>query len=89
MILIDQARPLTLTKRQFFAAIGKPRVCQRALYWSRRGMRYVEIVVEGGRGKNLLIDTASAEQFYQDWKAGIRVPPLLPNETGKHHEDAQ
>ena len=45
-------------------------------------MKFVEIVEEGGRGKSLLIDTKSVEQFYQDWRTGRRVPPPLPNESG-------
>ena len=46
-IIIKGCRPLAITKAEFFQALRSPRIGQRALYWTRRGLPFVKILRQG------------------------------------------
>lgn len=78
--------PLTLSKQQAFRYVGIPSLVQDWLYASRRAKEgeqtWVEIVQEGGRGRETRIDKASIDEAYRLYKQGVR-PPKVPSKQKK------
>jgi hypothetical protein len=69
--------PLAVTKKDAFRIVAMPKLVQR---WLHHG--WVEIVREGGRGRETVIDYESLKCAYQRFKNG-QEPPLLPSEIQK------
>ncbi len=69
--------PLAVTKEDAFRLVGMPKLVQR---WLHHG--WVEIVRQGGRGSETVIDYQSLKVAYMRFKAGEH-PPLLPSELRK------
>jgi len=78
--------PLSLSKKQAFKYVGIPSLVQDWLYASRHAQEgeriWVEIVQEGGRGRETRIDKESIDQAYKLFKQGIR-PPKVPSKQKK------
>ncbi len=75
----SELRPLAVTKRQAFKLLNMPKLVQRWLYWSREGRSespWVEIVVEGTRGRETVIDYGSLVAAYERYKRGEQPPPM-------------
>ncbi len=81
---IDSIEPLAVSKRTVIRLIGSVRIVQRWLYHSRKtvpeGKRWVTIAVNGGPGRQTLIDYASLKAAYARLLQGD-APPLLPCEV--------
>jgi len=63
--------PLAVTKSDAFRVIGMPKLVQR---WLHHG--WVEIVRQGGRGCETVIDYQSLKAAYERFKRGEEPPPL-------------
>lgn len=81
--LKEHCVPFAVSKRRAYEMTSYPKLVQRWLYWSRRAKTpdecWVNIVREGGRGQQLLIDFRSLRVAYERFLAG-QVPPLMPSE---------
>ena len=73
--------PLAITKGDAFKLVAMPKLVQRWLHYG-----WVEIVRQGGRGCETVIDYQSLKAAYVRFKRGEH-PPLLPSETRKAGED--
>ena len=67
--------PLAVTKKAAMQMVGMPKLVQR---WLHHG--WVEIVRQGGRGCETVIDFQSLKTAYRRYKKGEK-PPLLPSEV--------
>ncbi len=69
--------------------LSMPKLVQRWLYWSRKGRcesPWLEIVEEGQRGRETVIDYASLVAAYERYKKGDRPPPMpceVRSKTGR------
>ncbi len=66
--------PLAVTKTEAFRLVSMPKLVQRWLYHG-----WVDIVRQGGRGSETVIDFQSLKAAYLRFKEG-EEPPLLPSE---------
>ena len=69
--------PLAVTKSDAFRMVAMPKLVQRWMYHG-----WVEVVREGGRGRETVIDYESLKEAYYRFKKGDH-PPLLPSELRK------
>jgi hypothetical protein len=73
----DVLKPLTISKKRAYRYVGIPSLVQAWMYHTRRGHgEWVEIVREGGRGCETLLDRRSVEHAYELYKQGIKPPPI-------------
>ena len=69
--------PLAVTKQEAFRIVGMPKLVQR---WMHH--KWVEVVRQGGRGCETVIDYQSLKEAYGRFRKG-EAPPLLPSEWNK------
>lgn len=67
----SSVEPLAVTKTEAFRLVSMPKLVQRWLYHG-----WVEIVRQGGRGCETVIDFQSLKAAYLRFKEGEEPPPL-------------
>lgn len=72
---MSATEPLAVTKQEAFRLVAMPKLVQR---WLHHG--WVEVVRQGGRGCETVIDYQSLKDAYGRFKRG-EEPPLLPSEV--------
>ena len=73
--------PLAVTKKDAFRIVPMPKLVQRWLFHG-----WVDIVRQGGRGCETVLDFQSLKAAYERFKRGEH-PPLLPSEKNKEEQD--
>jgi len=73
--------PLAVTKKDASRIVSMPKLVQR---WLHHG--WIEVVRQGGRGCETVVDYQSLKNAYERFKKGEH-PPLLPSELRREGED--